>query len=245
MEYQKLQIFRPIRSKKITQHFHDNEACVYSNGKVVGKGRNGCPHGSEDFYKSIGMKSHGALDIALITGENVLHGATYDGWMKTEVDNKGGIGVDVVSKDPLFFLPHELPSELIPQLEPATFGAQKGYVCHVKERHWHLKSVVGYDGKPVTFGQVIGLGGSTGASTAPHNHYAFKWCDKNGATLLPNNGYYGSFDFSPFYHHETFAGDMIKRELSVEERQQINAQLDSIDALILKIRDYIMSFNKN
>jgi hypothetical protein len=53
MKYQRLQIFRPMISKRISQHFGENLACIDSKGKIYGiaSGKK-CP---VSFYKSIGV----------------------------------------------------------------------------------------------------------------------------------------------------------------------------------------------
>jgi len=239
MKYQKLQIFRPTISKKITQDWAENRACVANNGSIFGVavGKK-CP--GQSFYQSIGMKGHNGLDIATITGENVYHSATYDGWILTEIDNMGGIGVDVVSNEPLFFA-MPIPTELINTAVPV----DGGFTHHVKMRYHHLSKAVGHDKKQVTVGTVVGLAGNTGASSGPHLHFAPKWCLPDGRGVGQNNGYYGAFDPRPYYNHEVLAADHAKYmntpvvPLSAVEQKDVLAQLSVAKQILLMLQKLI------
>jgi len=210
----KLSLFRPTRSKRISQHFGENRACSYPNGKIVGKQGHNCPAGSVDFYKSIGMLAHNGQDIPGILGEDVVHAGTFDGYMKIESDYSGGLGVDVISNVELFF-EGKAPKGLTTFVNKKTHKGVIGFTCYVKVRYWHLHAQIGYDGKNVSFGQTVGLMGSTGASSGTHLHWSWKFCNEFGRNLLPNNGYYGAFDpespeFGVSYNHEVFAGDSVE-----------------------------------
>lgn len=221
---QSLVIHRPIRSSKISQKFGANQACVYPNGKVVAKTGATCPSGSQEFYKSVGLRGHNGIDAPAIHGEMVVHGGTFSGWMKIEKDEQGGIGVDVVSYKPL------------------KVGDK---TSHVKLRYWHLKTAIGWDGKDVVYGQPIGLADNTGASSGDHLHWAPKWCDEKGRSLNENNGFYGAFDPTPFYTHDIYAADSAAMlnvkppALSVQERKEINSQLSAVRRMLLDIRDLV------
>lgn len=223
-----LKITRSLRSKRITQQFAENRACRYPNGKVIGKLPNGsCPVSkgiaSVDFYRDyLRMKGHNGFDIAGRTGEAIVHSGMYDGWMKTERDLSGGIGVDVISNK---------------EIELAD-----GIKAYIKARYWHLKGVVGYDGKKVKYGQQIGLCGNTGASSGTHLHLGYKICDKNGKSLNIANGYYGAFDFSQYYNHSIFAGDKIPRQpLTEEEKKEIAQTLSLVTRMLLYLRETYFS----
>jgi murein DD-endopeptidase MepM/ murein hydrolase activator NlpD len=152
------------------------------------------------------MAGHNGMDIPAILGEEVYHAATYDGWWHTEVDSAGGIGVDVVSNEPLFF-PFPIPTELINTAVPYTQYGVAGFTHHVKMRYWHLYAPVGFNKKQVTCGTVVGQAGNTGASSGPHLHFAPKWCLPTGEGVASNNGYTGAFDPTPYYNHEVTAKD--------------------------------------
>jgi len=232
----KLQIFRPTISKKITQGWGENKACINNQGKIFGVSTV-CPAGSQSFYKSVGMNGHNGLDIATITGEDIYHSATFDGWTLNEIDSAGGIGVDVVSNEPLFFA-MPIPTELINSAVPV----EGGFTHYVKMRYHHLSKAVGHDKKQVTVGTVIGLAGNTGASSGPHLHFAPKWCLPDGRSVASNNGYYGAFDPKPYYNHEVLASDHAKYmntpvvPLSVVEQKDIMAQLSVAKKLLLALR---------
>ena len=181
-------IYRCVNSDNKTQGFHDSRACARLNPsnrmafpvKIISKIDNTCPQGYGDFYNLMGMKSHGGIDRGCFFREPVYFDANFEGWMKSEVDNTGGIGVDVVSNE-----------RLIQCTEPNCH--EKHYI---KRRYWHLERVIGYDKKPIKLGDAIGLGDSTGASSGNHVHEGTKWCDKQGRGLHTNNGYFGNFDYT-------------------------------------------------
>lgn len=236
----KLQIFRPLISKRISQHFGSNLACVHNTtGKIFGT-TSKCPANSQSFYKSVGMDGHSGIDIPAIIGEDVYHAATYPGWIRTEIDNMGGIGVDVVSNEPLFFA-MPIPTELINTAVPV----EGGFTHFVKMRYHHLSKAIGHDGKQVTCGTVVGLAGNTGASSGAHLHFAPKWCLQDGRAVGSNNGYFGAFDPTPYYNHEVLAADHAKYmntpvvPLSVVEQKDVLAQLSVAKQLLLGLQKLI------
>jgi len=235
----KLQIFRPLLSKKISQPLGENLACINSQGKIFGV-KHSCPADSQSFYKSVGMDGHSGIDIPAIIGENVYHAATFDGWILNEIDSAGGIGVDVVSNEPLFF-PMPIPTELINSAVPV----EGGFTHYVKMRYWHLSKGIGHDKKQVTCGTVIGLAGNTGASSGPHLHFAPKWCLQDGRSVANNNGYYGAFDPTPYYNHDILASDHAKYmntpvvPLSAVEQKDIMAQLSVAKQVLLALQKLI------
>lgn len=181
-----LKIYRPMRTNKPGQKFGQNLACQTPDGRTISAIRDGvCPIGSELLYPKLGMKGHTGEDWGLYHGEPLYHCGDYTGKMKTEVDRDGGIGVDVISTEPL------------------VDGK------HVKLRYWHLKSVVGWDGKEVKPGDLIAYGDNTGLSSGDHLHFGLKFCDKNGTNLEPWNGYVGASDQAP-YSENVFILDVLK-----------------------------------
>lgn len=226
----KLIIHRPLRSKRISQHFGENKACRYPSGQVVGKLSNGaCPTNggvaSVDFYKTfLGMQGHNGIDLPCWEGEMIVHSGMFDGYMKTHVDSAGGIGVDVISHKKFLI---------------------DGVETHVKLRFWHLDATIGYDGKEVRYGQMIGLGGNTGASSGAHLHFGLKPCDKDGNPNDRYNGYYGAVDPSPYYNNDICAIDHARFTaglgvpLSKEERAQRFEHLSFVQAVILELRELL------
>jgi hypothetical protein len=157
--------------------------------------------------------------------------------MKTEYDNRGGIGVDVVSNEPLFFK-GEPPREI----RDTAVRVPNGYTHHVKMRYWHLKAPVGHDGKQVLSGDVVGLAGNTGASSGPHLHFAPKWCMADGRSVANDNGYYGAFDPGPYYNHSVTARDNARylnrplSPLSPQESKDLMAQLNSVQKMLVALQ---------
>jgi len=240
MKYQRLQIFRPTLSKNITQGWAENRACIDNNGRIFGvaKGRR-CPGPS--FYESVGMRGHNGLDIATITGEEVYHSATFPGWWRTEVDGAGGIGVDIVSNDPLFFA-MPIPTEIINSAVPHEQDGIIGFTHHVKIRNWHLYAPIGHQGKQVTVGTVIGQAGNTGASSGPHLHFAPKWCLPDGRGVGQANGFTGAFDPTPYYSHSVTAkehAEYLRKPvipLSAVELKDMKESLNLIQRLLIEIQ---------
>jgi hypothetical protein len=243
MKYQTLQMFRPTISKKITQGWGENRACIDGNGRVFGvaEGKK-CP--GQSFYQSVGMDGHNGIDIATFIGEEVYHSATFDGWLYHEMDSMGGIGVDVVSNEPLFFpmsIPHYLINSAVPYIQDGIYG----FTHHVKVRNWHLDKGIGHEKKQVTCGTVVGLAGNTGASSGPHLHFAPKWCLPDGRGVGNNNGYYGAFDPVPYYNHDVTAADHAKFmntavvPLSTTEQKDLLAQLTVSQKLLLALQKLI------
>ena len=214
-----LVVKRAVRSKRITQVFGENKACITRNSDIVSATREGtCPANTKPFYKEIGMEGHNGIDIATWTGEMVCHSGMFDGWMKTHVDRSGGIGVDVISDEPI--------------------GDS-----HWLLRYWHLKAPIGYDGRKVKYGQMIGLAGNSGASSGPHLHMGIKKCDKDGNSLEKGNGYYGAVDPEPYYEHDIYAADSAialnkpPAPLTEEEKDEIRTQIPVITRVILHLRE--------
>lgn len=231
-----LQIYRPTISKRITQGWGENRACVWPNGKITGTATV-CPAGSQSFYQSIGMRGHSGVDISTWIGEEVYHAATFPGWWHSEVDNAGGIGVDVVSNEPLFFAgtpPDEIKATAV--LVP------NGYTHYVKMRYWHLHAPVGHEGKQVTVGTVIGLAGNTGASSGPHLHFSPKWCLKDGRGVGQDNGYFGAFDGTPYTNYNVTAKEhdtyLLQQQipLSIQERKDIMQRLSLAQQLLVTLQ---------
>jgi murein DD-endopeptidase MepM/ murein hydrolase activator NlpD len=171
----------------------------------------------------MGMKGHTGIDMPSIHGETVVHAAMYDGWMKIEKDMQGGIGVDVISNEPV--------------------KLKDGTESYIKMRYWHLKSPIGWDKKPVKYGQPIGLADNTGASSGDHLHWAPKRCTKEGITLDNNNGYGGAFDPMPYYNNSIYASDdahylkLAVNELTEQERKEMNSQLSTLRRIALQLRE--------
>ncbi len=240
-DMKKLQIYRPLISSKITQHFGENGACTDPTGHITNAIRDGvCKIGTVPFYLSIGMLGHNGLDIGAIMGEDVYHGGTYDGWMKVEHDNAGGLGVDVVSNEPLFFagaIPDALKDTAVP--------VDGGFMHHILIRYWHLKAPVGFDGKQVICGTTIGLAGMSGAASGPHLHFAFKFCLKDGRSVDNDNGWNGAHNPEPYYDNSVTAKDHAKfmlggaPEPTAQEAKDMMAQLSMMQMMVVALQKTI------
>lgn len=150
-------IYRPIKSPYITQRFGENLLPL---------------------YKELGMLGHNGIDIICWRGEPVYHSGLYIGVAKTETDQAGGIGVDIISQTPL---------------------VDNDYI---KLRYWHLQKVNVYDGQIIHPGDLIGWGDSTGYSSGDHLHFGFKRCYADGKPINPSNGYFGAED--PLIYSDNF-----------------------------------------
>ena len=59
-------------------------------------------------------------------------------------------------------------------------------------------------------GEIIGLSGTSGASSGIHNHIGLKFVDKDGVSLDLGNGFYGAVNYTSFYD-DKFVLDAISR----------------------------------
>lgn len=240
MQYQTLKLYRPLVTNRLTQKFGENRVCINDRGVVTGKRGSVCPVGSQDFYRSLGMAGHNGLDFGAFTGEPIFKCGTFDGWMQSHVDNRGGIGVDVVSNDRLFF-PGQPPAAIASKVERHTQNGVVGFLSFVKERHWHCHSVVGHHGKQVKLGQVIALAGNTGASTATHDHLGLKFVDERGVRLDRTPDWTGAFDPLPYMDVDVDAKTAAEwlrippPPLSLEETEQVRQTLNLAHRALLAL----------
>lgn len=206
-----MRYYRPIKSDWFIQGFGQNLACarldasgypIWPYQVIRGVYPNACPAGNTKLYPLLGLVGHNGYDFGAWKGEAVHHSAEFDGWLKTEIDNQGGIGVDIVSKVPL---------------KECTKGCPAGTIHYIKLRSWHLLQVIGFDGKEIKFGDMIGLADSTGISSGDHVHWGPKWCDEKGNGIHTDNGYYGAFDPSDEFEN-VFVFDIIKERKEADIR---------------------------
>lgn len=195
----KLAIYRPLYTKKITQKFGENKACAKTNAlkqpyrpfQITGAYQNGlCPQGYQPFYGLMGLKGHNGLDFGAWLREPIFHNANFDGWAKTEIDADGGVGVDIISNEPIF--------------------EYEGKMHYIKTRNWHCHEIIVHDGQKVKMGDPIALAGNTGASSAVHLHFGLKVCDKDGRNrIIGGNGYYGAINPAPYYYNELMVREVL------------------------------------
>lgn len=181
-----MQIYRPIKSDRVTQGFGENKACLDRMMKIATVNSAGfCPAGYQSLYRMLGMLGHNGIDIASYDGEPCYFSTLDDTeWFaKNETDGRGGVGVEIISTTPI-------DGE------------------YVKFIFWHLKKSLVADGQKVIFGQKIGLCDNTGYSTGPHLHWGMKYCKADGIGKNKDNGYLGAV---PFKYANTFVLQMIKK----------------------------------
>ena len=221
-----MKIYRCVKTNWISQTWGDSRACIsLANGSIIGKRNGTCPVGYTSFYEYIGLKYHNGIDFAAYLNEKVYYAADFDGWMRTEVDSAGGIGVDIVSTEPILKCTE-------PNCEVKHY---------VKTRYWHNNHITWQGVKliitsrvkkyldiKVKMGNQIALAGSTGKSSGPHVHFATKWCDEHGNGIHRNNGTFGAFDPRPYFEN-IFVVDQVKKEEL--EAKVIETQLTLIDVL--------------
>lgn len=205
-----LAIYRPLYTKNITQGFGQNLACAKTNAlkqpyrpfQIISSYQNGlCPLGSQPFYPLIGLKGHNGLDFKAWKREPIFHSANFDGWAKTEKDPDGGIGVDIISNEPIL--------------------EYEGKMHYIKIRNWHCHEIIVHDGQKVKMGDPIALAGNTGASSGVHLHFGLKICNKDGRnTIIGGNGYYGAINPAPYYYNEL----MVREILGLSQEKLDTAQ---------------------
>lgn len=194
----KKHIYRPLKSDRLTQGFGENKACVNNQNKVLTKIGETCPSGYVPLYQKFGLKGHNGRDNYCWRGEPIYFPVALDiGWkVKTEVDNAGGIGVDVISQKEIFI------SNPNNDIEGLVNNREDGYYGFIKLKFWHLQSVAVHDGQTIKFGDLIGYGDSTGLSSGDHLHWSIKMCDIMGRATNNWNGYTGAFDDTKFYDNQ-------------------------------------------
>jgi hypothetical protein len=217
-----LKVYRPVKSNHLNQGFGENKPCARrrENGtfEVITTADGTCPAGFEKFYPQIGLLGHNGYDNAAWHGEPLYFNVDCPdagGWIAKEAsDLDGGLGVDVVSKQPIMF---------------------EGQKTYIKFRFWHLKSA--WKDSDVQPGELIGFCDNTGASSGDHLHWALKACNAQGVGINKNNGYYGAIDFTPYYENE-FILDVLK------VKAEALSAIDLARKVMLEVKIFLQSFLK-
>lgn len=189
-----MKIYRCVKTDRLSQGFGDNLPCSPEGQltPVVSYSNGTCPIGYTKLYPKLNLKGHNGYDLVAYRGEPVYHAGDFSGWVKTEVDQNGGIGVRVVSDTP-----------------------QLGQNCATLI-YWHLLRVMVYDGQKVQPGAVLGLADSTGLSSGDHVHFALKESTDKGVSLNTGNGYFGCIDPTPYFENKFVVDVMRIQELRVK-----------------------------
>lgn len=231
-----MKIYRPIKSDRKTQGWGESRACVRVSGgilnynNVVGKKGGVCPIGYQDLYSSLGLRGHNGEDWATYHREPLYFPVDFPeagGWFSVDAsDTNGGLGIDVISKNKVTL---------------------NGRTDHIKFRFWHLDTA--WKDKGVGLGEIIGYCDNTGASSGTHVHWSVKWCDENGRSLDKNNGYYGAWDFSPYFKNEFIIDYLKKCDVAVKEpettvEQKLSKIVFSLNAFNISLRKYLLGRNK-
>ena len=201
--------YRCVQTNIKTQGFGENKLCI-KNGKFLGADRGKCPEGYKGYYTGMGMLGHNGTDWKIIYSEPVFHSWGFYGYVRTQVDFAGAIGVDVLSKDPV---------ELI-----------DGSKVYVMARYWHHHKLLVSDGDLVKPGDALAFGDSTGASTGHHVHESLKVVEKannpnfkvhqNYFTTNKGNGYFGAINPEPYFTNE-FIGKVVRQFSSPQSKSVI------------------------
>lgn len=248
-----MKIYRPVSTNKRTQTFGESKACarVDVHKRLIlpliirGKANNKCRIGYTSFYEKIGMKGHNGEDWATFRGENLYfnvdavdkQGKQMEWWSRSEVDNSGGIGVDVFSSKRVYL--NKIP-KFAGQLAIREYNENRGWV-YVKFRYWHLQAVLTADAKRrtpeeqrpfpnVELGQLIAKCDSTGASSGDHVHRSMKIVAENAMTLDSNNGFFGAV-YSEDWYENTFIVNVLE-----DLQEQILTLKQKIDKFVIQIK---------
>ncbi len=169
----KMILFRSIKRNAITQRFGQNKLPI---------------------YKKMGMKGHNGIDFSVQTGNPIYWNCDTKGIVyHKEVDDAGGIGLDIISED--------------------------GEMTY-KHRFWHLKGYTVEIGDTVETGDLIAISNNTGKSTAAHLHWGIKPVRKLGTryvNIYQMNGYFGGINPKPFFAN-VFVLDYVnnlKKQISI------------------------------
>ena len=228
-----MKIHRPIKTDNKIQGFGQNLACCRTGAdgkplqpyKIVNPISDGvCPVGSIPFYKAIGMLGHNGEDWLATHGEPVYFPVLADvEWeANNEVDQDGGIGVNVRSKQPVEF--ENLPPQAVGSLNMIQKQWMKlGGKCYIYFKFWHLLKHNVSDKKPVKPGDLIGWADSTGASGGDHLHWSMKFSDETSwFSIDSDNGYTGACDFSQWFENK-FILDVLEPKKSDQFDKEADA----------------------
>lgn len=216
-----MQIYRPVKTNRITQHFGENNACarVDDNGnaiipyQIVTKSGTTCPSGYKGLYELLGMKGHAGIDFDAKRREPIYFDIDIDGieWEAQPIySESGGYGVLIRSKQPI-------PLDKAPEMPGASLNLVKRQYdalggVHLMRYYGHLDEATHLKSRQsVKFGDFVGLAGTTGASSGVHVHRHLVVCGPNVQNpffyLDGDSDYKGRIDESEWLK-EDFARDV-------------------------------------
>ena len=177
--------------------------CRALNSNIITQGFNSNPEMVE-FYKKYGMSNHGGIDFWAKDGEKIYWDGSIRGQvLNTEIDSNGGLGVNIITEEEVIY----------------------------KHRFWHLKEFKCQAGQILESGDLIGLQDNTGVSTGTHLHRDVKEMVRENGVLkikYPNNGTFGTIDFTPFFTNIFIVDYMKNLETQVSIYEKIIQSLKSI-----------------
>ena len=185
-----MKIYRAIRTNKVSQRFGENVEWYKSFNIGLNNGHNGW-----DFSAAIGEPIYWDCDIKGMV-------------LNTEMDSRGGLGVNVISED----------------------GTQI-----FKHRFWHLQRFACIAGQVLESGDLIGYADNTGLSTRSHLHRDIKpMYSVNGKyeVMFPQNGWLGCVDLEPYFTN-TFILDLME---NLKTQVSIITQMIEIIKKILSLK---------
>lgn len=166
----KLTLKSPVRPLVVAQAFGVNGAYYQANGlDIIG---------------------HDGLDLKAFHGEPIF--ASHDGQAFYEIDNYGGHGVVLITNTSFDYNGSQ-----------AAFKTIYWHMCDSSKEPKFKSPIEGNPWVQVKAGDLLGYADSTGLSTGDHLHFGLKPVTPNEppqsiATLVPNNGYLGCIDPTPY-----------------------------------------------
>lgn len=147
-------------------------------------------------YTNMGLPGHNGIDFKAYHGQPVY--ATHDGYASYQVDNSGGHGVVIITKDLFDY-----------EGQPTYFKSIYWHLCDPLKSPEYKSPIADKSGfVEVRNGELIGYADNTGFSTGNHLHYGLKPCAKGENNWIwfnteQNNGYNGAINPMPYFDGST------------------------------------------
>ncbi len=127
------------------------------------------------YYAKYGLKGHPGLDFRAAVGTPIY--APCEGYLKYGDNGKSGYGK--------FATITSLPYTKEGKGREVTLAHLSRFIDRLDCQYVHM-------------GDLIGVSGNTGDSTAPHLHMGYRLLDQNGKILNEDNGFHGFIDVKPY-----------------------------------------------